>query len=468
MVRRSEPTTSAPSMDAMRMERSIALIRIAVVAVVAVVYFSSTRFLRPTSPIALSVLALAAVYSLWSLIGRPRDPRTLRRFQIGTLLVDTALVTLWVLATDGPESEFWVLYLIVIMSVAMRFDLSESLAAAVGSSVLYLTVMWTQGGLSLWALVARPSLMLIGGFACGLMARQGRIHQREQEQLARIAEVRSQRLEEETAAVERLRRSDEAKSEFVAVASHEFRTPLAAVIGVLSTLRSHGDEIDPDVRAELLDAARTQASRLARLVEDLLTVSRLEDGALPLVTDVVRVDRLVTEAAQASGTSDVLDVRNVDVKELTCDPDHLVRVLTNLLDNARKYSSEGGRIQLEVARMDDAVVFRVSDEGPGIPPDEREAVFDRFHRARGGGDAPGSGLGLYIARGLVEAHGGTIEVGDAFGGGAQFIVSLPAAGPPADARRPASRSSPHRAEPADPADPAAPVNGITASHPLGR
>jgi len=108
-----------------------------------------------------------------------------------------------------------------------------------------------------------------------------------------------------------------------------------------------------------------------------------------------------------------------------CDPDAVVRVLTNLLDNARKYSPEGARIVLSVSQDAGAVRFAVRDSGPGIKAADRASVFERFHRLEEGSLKPGAGLGLYISRGLVEAHGGTIAVGEASGGGAEFSFTIP-------------------------------------------
>ena len=109
---------------------------------------------------------------------------------------------------------------------------------------------------------------------------------------------------------------------------------------------------------------------------------------------------------------------------LVCDEDAIVRVLTNLLDNAKKYSPEDAPIVISVTQDDEVVRFSVRDAGPGIPPEDREAVFERFRRLGDGVEAPESGLGLYISRGLVEAHGGTVTIGDAPEGGAEFAFTL--------------------------------------------
>ncbi len=423
-----ETGLEALSPEAVRTERTIALIRIAVVTVVAAVYLSSIGIQRTLGPLAVSILALSALYSLWALLARPYETRYPGRFQAATLIVDATLITLWCDATGGPSSEFWTLYLIEVIAVAMRFDLLETLAAALGLAVVYVSVMTVHGGLSTAELIGRPSLMLIVGVAVGVLARQRRTQQQQREALGQLAEERRHALADEKALVARLRQVDLAKTEFVAVASHEFRTPLAAIIGVLSTLRTHGDQVDAALRAELLDGASAQAIRLARLVDDLLTVSRIEDGALPLDIGPVHPERLVFEAAQASGTSEQLDVRLNGVTRVACDPDRIVRVLTNLLDNAKKYSPAGGRISLRVEETPEAVRFTVADTGPGIPSRVREKVFERFRRLVDEPQAQGAGLGLYIARCLVEAHGGTISVDEAPSGGAQFSFVLPKAG----------------------------------------
>ena len=414
------------SPNQLRTERSIAIIRIAVILVVAAVYLSSIGIRRPLGPLAIAILTLAAVYALWTLLAKPYESMPGTRFQAATLLADAAFITLWCKATGGPSSEFWTLYLIAVIAVAMRFDLLETLAAALALAVLYVAVMSIAGGLARTSLLTRPPLMLITGFAVGVLARERRLDEQQREALARIAEESSAALAEEQALVARLRQVDLAKTEFVAVASHEFRTPLAAILGVVSTLRAHGDELEPDVRAELLDGAAAQTQRLARLVDDLLTVSRIEDGALPLDLQPVHPQRLIYEAVQASGTADLVSVKTGGVERVVCDADRIVRVLTNLLDNARKYSPPGGTIFVAVSEDDDAVRFGVRDEGPGVPTAHREEIFERFRRLMdGSSQKPGTGLGLYISRCLVEAHGGEISVREAQGGGAEFVFTLP-------------------------------------------
>jgi signal transduction histidine kinase len=275
--------------------------------------------------------------------------------------------------------------------------------------------------------------MIATGFAVGILAYQRAIHRRERHALEMLVESRVHELGEERAEVERLRRVDLKRSEFVAVAAHEFRTPLAAVIGVLSTLKAHGTELDDEVRIELIDGAQAQAERLSRLVEDLLTASRIEDGVLRLHPEVVKPRALVSEAERASGAVGRVQVELHRVDPIVCDSDAIVRVLTNLIDNARKYSPEESPIVISVTQDDEAVRFSVRDSGPGVPPGERESVFERFRRLDGHGK-PGAGLGLYISRGLVEAHGGRVTIGDAPEGGAEFAFTVPRVGVGAGSR----------------------------------
>lgn len=446
---RTVPARPAPKggsgLSVLRTERSIALVRIALVMAVAGIYTVSLGVQRGLGPGALLILVLAAAYAIVSVLPFSGADLPTPRLRTMMLLADIALITLWVHATGGPRSEFWTLYLIAIVSVALRFGLLETMAGALGLAVLHVAAMYLWGGLSRTQLIYRPTLMLVTAFAVGVLADQRSVHRRERQQFEALAQERTRELGRERAEVERLRRVDLARSELVAVAAHEFRTPLAAILGVLSTLRTHGMALETQVREELLDGATAQAERLARLVEDLLTVARIEDGVVRLDLAPVSVRNLLIEAEHASATAGRVHVELGRVDDVVCDADAVIRVLANLLDNARKYSPEGAPIVVSVAQDERSVRFAVRDPGPGVPPAEREAIFERFRRA-GNGNQPGAGLGLHICRGLVEAHGGTIEVGDAPEGGAEFAFTLPRRTPVLSAR---------------PED--APVTGITAA-----
>lgn len=419
--------TAAPSgfgVSALRSERSIALIRVFVVVAVMAIYVSSLGIGRSLGPGAVVVLALSAVYGLACLLLLAGEQLPSYRDRVITLLVDVLLITLWVQSTGGPQSEFWSLYLLIVVSAALRFRLLETAGISLGLTALHVSVTLAEGGLAGSEIIYRPTLMLATGFAVSVLSYQRAEHRREREALQELADSRADELGQERAELERLRNVDVRRSEYVAIAAHEFRTPLAAIIGVLSTLRTHGTVIDRAVRDELLEGAAAQAERLGRLVEDLLTVSRIDDGVLRLHLVPVRALELVADAERASGTAGRVHVDIGGVDTVVCDADAVVRVLTNLLDNANKYAPEGAPIVITVSADDKVVGFEVRDSGAGIAPEDREAVFERFRRL-GSSGKPGAGLGLYISRGLVQAHGGSITVRDAPGGGAAFSFTLP-------------------------------------------
>jgi signal transduction histidine kinase len=418
------PAEGGRRLSALRTERSIALIRVVVIGVVVALYLSGIAIQASLGPPALGILAMACAYAFTCLVVFARDESVSFRAQVATLLIDIALVTLWVQATGGARSQFWTLYLIVVASVGLRFGLVETLGVAAGLAILHLSVLMGAEGVEPSELIYRPTLLIVVGFAVGVLSYQRSVQRKERRALAVLAESREQELGVERAEVARLRRVDLARTEFVAVAAHEFRSPLAAIIGVLSTLKTHGEALQPYVREELIDGATGQAERLARLVEDLLTISRIEDGVLRLSMEPIDARDLVTEAIRSSGTAGRVHIELGRVDPVVCDADALIRVLTNLLDNARKYSPEGASIVLALSQDDRVVRFAVRDTGPGVPEEERTAIFERFRRVDGSGK-PGAGLGLYISRGLVQAHGGELSVTDAREGGAEFAFWLP-------------------------------------------
>ena len=225
----------------------------------------------------------------------------------------------------------------------------------------------------------------------------------------------------------------EAQKRFTADASHELRTPLTVLRGELEVaLRK--DRSTEEYR-RVLRSSLEEAERLSRLADDLLTLTRSEAGGLKLelqeddLTERVRraVARLSGQAVEKG-----IDLHATDSKVVwaSIDSDLMDRVIWNLLGNALKFTPPGGRVEVDVRSQDGLAVVEVADSGPGIPFDQVEAVFDRFHRideARTpGAEASGTGLGLAIVKGIVELHGGSVSAGNRPGGGALFRVSLPA------------------------------------------
>jgi PAS domain S-box-containing protein len=234
--------------------------------------------------------------------------------------------------------------------------------------------------------------------------------------------------------VTRERRLEELRAQFVATISHELRTPLASLHGAALTLREREHDLSGQTRHELLDMIAVQSRRLAELVEEILVTGQLDSGSLRVVTEPFDPEELVWTAAAAArlrvGDATAIDVSlPAVVPKVAGDAERTRQVLTNLVDNAIKYSPEGGRIELGFEADDAHARFFVRDEGLGIPLGEQTRIFDKFYRLdpdqrRGIG---GSGLGLYICRELVRSMNGRIWVESDPGKGATFTFELPIA-----------------------------------------
>ncbi|MGH2704012.1 MAG: ATP-binding protein [Actinomycetota bacterium] len=229
--------------------------------------------------------------------------------------------------------------------------------------------------------------------------------------------------------ITRRKRIDLAKSEVISAVSHELRSPLTSVKGFTSTLLAKWDRFDEETKKHLLLTINTDADRVTRLIGELLDVSRIEAGRLQLRRQNVDLPTLaerITARIQHDTEHHQLSLDFPDgFPQVYADPDKVEQVLTNLLENAVKYTGAGA-VTVSGSRDGEYVTVSVADQGEGIPVDQRVQVFSKFFR-RGGGRPSGTGLGLYISKGLVEAHGGRIWVEEAPGGGAEFRFTLPTA-----------------------------------------
>jgi PAS domain S-box-containing protein len=240
---------------------------------------------------------------------------------------------------------------------------------------------------------------------------------------------------------------EEMKADFVATVSHELRTPLAAIYGSAQTIRRTDIELDPEIRDQLLGVIASESDRLGTIVNDLLVAGRLDADQLPITVERCDPAQLATSVVEAARThlpeSVVLEL-NVPDRTLgvVADPGQLHQVLVNLVDNAIKYSPEGGPVSLSVANGDGTIRFTIADLGLGIPASEHRRIFEKFYRldpdmTRGIG---GTGLGLYICRELVRRMDGKIWVESKPGAGSTFFVELPAANEPRRAARQSTRA----------------------------
>ena len=246
-----------------------------------------------------------------------------------------------------------------------------------------------------------------------------------------VQNIRAYETERKT--VEELRRLSALRADFVSLVSHELRTPMAAVIGAARTLQQRWRELSPDQRESFLELIAGETNRLAELIGDVLDTSRIEAGTFSFRFQEVDLGQLVhdTVATAQVGQDEVrlrADVPSA-LPEIRGDRDRLRQVLTNLIDNAIKYSPAGGEVEVHVYPENGRVLVDVRDNGPGIAKADQKLIFEKFGRVTGSGDTrPGTGLGLFIARSIAEAHGGALEVQSAPEQGATFTLELPVAG----------------------------------------
>ena len=215
--------------------------------------------------------------------------------------------------------------------------------------------------------------------------------------------------------------------EFVADASHELRTPLTSILANLELLEAELEGEQQEMAASALRSSR----RMRRLVADLLLLARADAGRESTMAPVDLAAIAREAAAEAGALADDHPI-SLDAPErvtVTGVADDLHRLAGNLVENALMHTPPGTPVTVSVRRDGPSAVLEVADRGPGVPPEMRERVFERFARAGGDGErSRGSGLGLAIVRAVVDAHGGSVELLDAEGGGARFVVTLPAAG----------------------------------------
>ncbi|MDI3317521.1 MAG: DUF4118 domain-containing protein [Bacillota bacterium] len=321
-----------------------------------------------------------------------------------------------------------------------------------GASALYVPLLTRHGAVGVMALTPRPAPESAAspdpGSAAAWFRRQGAPaspgpaampeSRRLLEAFAGLAAVAIERekLAEEAQAARALEASARLHTALFDAIAHELRTPLSSVLSASDELLSDEGRYGDEARRQLLAGIKRSAERMNRVIGNLLSMARLEGGALHLRLDWTDVGELVGSAL--AHMSEALAGRPVRVRVaeglplLRLDFALMQQVLVNVLDNAAKYSPADGEIEIDARQVDDQVEIRVTDRGPGIPAELTERIFERFYRLQEPHHERGIGLGLSVARQLVEAHGGKIEAGNRPGGGGLIRITLPVEKGPAD------------------------------------
>ena len=244
---------------------------------------------------------------------------------------------------------------------------------------------------------------------------------------ATVQNIRAYEAEKTT--VEELRRLSALRADFVSLVSHELRSPMASVIGSAKTLRMRWRDLTPEQRDSFLALIDHETNRLAELVGDVLDTSRIESGTFSYNFSDLDIGEIVRESAAAAQSSqDEVRVRadvTAPLPSLRGDRERLRQVVTNLIDNAVKYSPAGAEVNVEAFANNGRITVAVRDRGPGILSEHKTLIFEKFGRVSGEHAKPGTGLGLFIARSIAEAHGGTLDVESGEGSGAVFTLALP-------------------------------------------
>jgi len=250
---------------------------------------------------------------------------------------------------------------------------------------------------------------------------------------AAVALERAALAEEARAAWERVE-AEFLRNTLLSGVSHELRTPLAAIIGSSTALNDAGDNVSAATRREMLDTITHESERMDRLINNLLDMTRLESGGLVLKREWQPVQDVIVSALQhlkaRLGGREVITTIPGDLPLVNIDGIAIEQVVANLIDNAVEYTPPGTAVEIAAQLDGDAVCVEVADRGPGLPPGTEKRVFEKFFRAVKGEGRRGIGLGLAIARGIVERQGGTISAANRPGGGAVFRFTLLVTGAP--------------------------------------
>src|SRR5581483_8218151 len=330
-----------------------------------------------------------------------------------------------------PVLSLGVLYVLAVLPVAATYGLAWALAVSLASMLAFnffflppvhtLTLADSKNWFALAVFIATAAVVSELAARSRRRAEEAAAHARAATALLEERE----RLAGEALEAEALRRADVIKTALLRAVSHDLRTPLMAISTSASALARRDLAIDEAGREELLETIVAASERLDRLVGNLLDLSRLQSGAAQPEPELHELDDLVVGAVDELGH----DAQRVEVRlpddapTVRADAHQIERVLVNLLENALKFSPPDEAVRVQVSATPSEALVRVIDRGPGVPAEERELVFEPFHR--GGRSAAGAGLGLAIARGFAEANGGRVWAESRQGQGATFVLALP-------------------------------------------
>lgn len=396
-------------------ERFISYLRAGVVSFNVTMYL----WLAPDSPrrgFALVIIVLALLYAAVTLIHQPSPERSLYS-ALATTFVDNVLIGIWLYATDGIDSPFFPLYYAEAAAQIGRFGPLIGNLLGVGSGLIYLGVVAFDGFEGTWyrVLTRIAYIFFVGSFVSYVV----KVSRRSERELAE-AEIQAKTYME----LDRLRGT------FVNNISHELRTPLTAIRGAASTLARHPEALSQKESLTLVEMMDRQSQRLSALVQDIIDIGLVEHGELRPDPAMTNLNRTVWEVVEEtrSRLGRTIDFRppSTDLV-VSCDGPKIANALSKLLDNAIKFSDGDSPVVVELEEDDAIVRVQVIDRGIGIEASDLDSIFERFHQVDGSHTrrAGGAGIGLSIARTILELHGGGIDATSRPGEGSTFVLWFP-------------------------------------------
>lgn len=324
-----------------------------------------------------------------------------------------------------PLPNVSMVYLLAVVFAAARFGIWPALLASGLSFMAYnfffIEPFYTFTVTQPHELLALFMFLAIAVLTSGIAGR------------AKDEATRAARLSQEIIAARTATETERVRNTLLASISHDFRTPLASILGAATSLIDYGARLPDAARRDLLAQVRDEAEHLDGMVRNLLAMTRVEAGGLELNQDWVDVrelfDRVVAIAKRRGATQQFEVIVDDNLPFVTADQNLLDQVLANIVGNAVRYAGHNAHIVLQAKGEGDRIALSVTDDGPGIPPNVLPHIFEKFVRATsGGGDAgEGTGLGLAIAKGIIQAHGGSITAESPVdsGRGTRIAIALP-------------------------------------------
>lgn len=395
-------------------ERDIAYVRLAVILFNVAVYWPLLRD-QGIPWLAMTVSAIAVVYAFYVVLTRPYLRWPVLRAAMFTAVTDALLITVWIFATGGFDSPFHLLWFLSLLAVSFRYDYHAIMWATALYVGCYVGLLAAMGDLVPHAadVLVRCVYMALAGALGVLMAQESTRAYASRDELASQVDV--ERRQQEAREVARLRDLDRFKTEFLNAAAHELNTPLTPLQLQLHLLEEAEKTNNVVARKRALAIVARNVERMGLLVQDMLDVARLQSGRLAVnrqpadVATVVR-DAIETYRPPAEAKAIHIQVDGPASLVVAIDPKRTSQILYNLISNAIKYTPNEGRVTVRFRGDGDSVRFEVEDTGLGFSKEQLDRMFVPFGQAHAEQvSVPGTGLGLYISRGIAERHGGRLD-----------------------------------------------------------